>query len=231
MKVPVVLGLDLSLHTGYAVFQGPNEIIAYGLIESVVEDYRSQITKHSELPSVYPRNFIVAAEDVASKCQQIWQAFKPDLVVIEHTEGSSRRFSQRLLEFIHFAVTKSLYNDQVTFKYLLNSDWRRPLNCYISQWPEVIRWNRRVASLKRKAARTRTGARVARLNSRVPPELVELYREYVPNSRADIVRRIDHKDLSIKIANDAFGLKLDDDNIADAINLVRSSYFLNVLGE
>lgn len=229
MKKPTALGLDLSLHTGYAVFQGAESLKAYGLVEVQVENYFAEVTKYTEIPAGYPRNFIKAAEAIAAECREVWREHKPELVIIEHTEGSSRRFSQRLLEFIHFAVTKALYEDGVAFKYLLNSDWRRPINCYISQWPEIVRWNRRVASLKRRAVRTRTGARVAKLNAKVPQALVDVYKSYVPNSRSSIVRRINHKDLSIKLANEACSLGLTDDNIADAINLIRSAYILGVL--
>lgn len=206
----MLISFDLSTKTGYSVFDG-DKLKTYGKITHKVQDYFSDVKRYDELPAAYPYNFIDAAQTMATACMKVVDEFPGSVIVTEHTEGSSRRFSQRLLEFIHYAFLEECRARNNKPLYLLNSDWRRQVRCYVSQWPSIEKWNSKIGRLKKKAIPTKAGAKVAKLNGK-------------------IVTRVDQKKLSILIANYTFGLELDDDDIADSINMGRTALELGLVG-
>ena len=101
----------------------PRHLIASGLIVSKVDgDYTS--------PS-YPYNYLQMAEDMAKKILALVEKFDPDVVVIEETNKGKNRYSQKQLEFIHFAVASALSHHikdgRRKMVYIDTSKWRKLL--------------------------------------------------------------------------------------------------------
>jgi len=206
------LSLDLSTNTGYAVFFGAEEegdpaLESYGLVTHKAANYKADIKKFSDLPTEYPYNFIDTARKFGDTCVKIYQESGCEAVVIEHTEKGKQRLSQRLLEWINYAVVDAFTGIGVRVSYLLVSDWRTHTKCYLKFWPEHRVWNTKISKLKKIAAPTKSGAKIAKLEGK-------------------IVTKINQKKLSIILANEAYGLETKDDNIADAINLGRAAWAL-----
>lgn len=206
-----ILALDLSTKTGWAFFKydcGTYQLAEVGTFTHKVVSYKSNIKSYMDIPPEYPWNFIDTAEAIADECIDLITRLGWPNLVIEHTEGSSHRISQRTLEFIHYALLRKLnehggYFMSANFQYLLNSDWRRACNCYISQWPEMQKWNKEVAKAKKKAKPNKAGAKVAKIDGK-------------------IVSKWNAKKLSMHIAKlyyPSFEDKITTDDISDAILL------------
>jgi hypothetical protein len=211
-----ILSLDLSTKTGWAFFSD-NKLVKVGTFTHKVVDYKSEIKIWTDIPKAYPYNILNMAQTVAEACVQLWFQLGQPYIVVEHTEGSSHRISQRTLEWIHYAVYNRLHNYALVsgvdkFKYVLNSDWRKATNCYISQWPEMQKFNKEVAKAKKKATPNKAGARVAKIDGK-------------------IVSKWDAKKLSIYIAKKNYPDMADQittDDIADAINMGHAAIKLGI---
>lgn len=193
--------LDPSSKSGFAIFSG-TELVKHGRIVVPIEHYSTEVTKYSELPAQYPGNLLDAANKMVVELVNILKAEKASWVVIEHTEPSKRRFSQRFLEWLHLVLIKALEAEGIPFRYLLNSDWRQVVKCYLKHWPEHKEYNKQVGKARKKSTPTKTGARVAKIDGKV-------------------VSSIDQKKLSVILANAQFGLSLkpSQNDEADALNL------------
>lgn len=200
------LALDLSTNTGYAIFDN-NKLAGHDTFTIKAKDYVASIKNYENFPASYPYNLIETSEAIANKCFEIFQENKCEAVVIEHPETSRQRISQRLIEFIHYAVLKKFEGKCV--KYLLVSDWRRQVKCYIKHWPELKKWNDKVMKAKKIATPTKSGARLAKIGGKV-------------------VSKYDFKKLSIYIANKYYGVNISSDDVADAINIGRAACELGV---
>ena len=199
------LALDLSTKTGYAVFDG-DTLIEYGLIKSEKKShYKSDVKSYKDLGDNYPLNFINTAKEVTRMCKEVYTQHKCEFAVIEHTETGKARLSQRLLEWINYAVANEFLERGIPIKYLFVSEWRNATKCYLKYWPEHKLWNTKINKLKAKATPTKSGAKIAKIDGK-------------------IVTKVDQKKLSIIIANEAYGITIKDDNIADAINLGRAAF-------
>lgn len=107
-----VLSFDLSTKTGWALFDN-EKLICYGQLKtSVVGDHSS---------SNYPHNFIQMANEMGMEVKKKIISAKPDFIVTEETNKGKNRYSQKQLEFIHFAV-----NTLAEYKihYIDTSAWR-----------------------------------------------------------------------------------------------------------
>jgi hypothetical protein len=191
------LSLDLSSRTGWAVWYG-HELQDFGLIEEIIPEFKSNIRSFRDFPSQYPENYIVSIERILLRVEEILAKYPISLIVTEHTEGSSFRFSQKYLEWLHLAFWQK-FSKNYKIKYLLNKDWRQETNCYLKRWPEFDQHNKLYAKIKKK-----TKTRVIKHEGKR-------------------IGRMDQKKLSIHIANILLK-KLEkqtikDDNIADAINI------------
>lgn len=201
------LALDLSTKTGYAVFDD-DKLVVYGRIEiKKPAHYKADVKTSADLPEDYPVSFVETAEAIADHCLSLYHEHECELVIIEHTEKGKARLSQRLLEWINYAVFRKLHSQSIPVKYLFVSDWRTATKCYLKYWPEHKLWNAKVAKLKKAAIPTKSGAKIAKIEGK-------------------IVTKIDQKKLSILLANEAYDLNIKDDNIADAINLGRAAFSL-----
>jgi hypothetical protein len=115
-----ILGLDLSTHTGWGCLED-GRVVSFGQITKQPEDFSAP----------YPANYLACARSIAECVVTVMRENAPTHVVIEETNKSSRftsRYSQKLLEFIHFAVAEAIVNEKKLPVYLSTSEWRK-LNC------------------------------------------------------------------------------------------------------
>lgn len=120
-----VLALDLASTTGWAVLD------ATGANAINLGAHCAFTVRPEQFFAKYPRNYIMAARHVGAQVAGIVQCHKPDHVVIEETNHGrfTSRFSQKLLEYIHFAVAEALMAGTVPFSYMDTSAWRRLTDC------------------------------------------------------------------------------------------------------
>ena len=203
------IGLDISTNTGYAVFED-EKLISYDVFTEKVQDYKADIKKYSDLPDCYPDNFIATADNITKKCIDIIKSNNIDMAIIEHPEKGKQRLSQRLLEWTHLTLVKELKKENIPFRYILVSDWRTVVKCYIKYWPEHQDWNKQVRKAKAKAIPTKMGMLVPKLGGKR-------------------VSTVNQKKLSVIIANEYYGISIKDNNIADAINMARAAKELNMV--
>lgn len=121
-----LLCLDLSTNSGWALIDD-GKLCKFGNIRHKVEG--------DETHEVYPTNFRDMAEAVARDCMKIALEHKPDLIVIEETNKGKNRYSQKQLEFIHYAVNAELVRVGFIYKirYLDTSEWRKLLGLHLDK--------------------------------------------------------------------------------------------------
>ncbi len=204
------LALDPSSRTGYAIFEG-SSLLEYGLIEKEIKNFKFDVSNYTQLPPDYPMNFIEATSCMAKEIMLIVKNHDIKWVVMEHTESSMHRFSQRYLEWLHMGLVLSFAKAKIPMQYLLNSDWRKAAKCYLKDWPEYDKHNKEVRKLKKKATPTKSGAKVAK------------------NEDGKIVTIIDQKKLSMLVASKYVGKTIDNDNTSDAILLGVASLKLGLV--
>src|SRR5574338_578511 len=111
------IGLDLSTKTGWAVIDSEN-LIDYGLIQ----------IKISSIPLEYPFNFCVLsnkmAENILKVVKKHWSI--DSKIIIEDTNiySKSKRYSQKVLEFIHCATIDCLMKNSFKPIMINTSKWR-----------------------------------------------------------------------------------------------------------
>ena len=198
------LSLDLSSKTGWAVWDA-QKLQDFGLIVESIPDLKHNKRSYSDLSPRYPQNYIDCIDRLLAKLELIFDKYPISLIVIEHTEGSSFRFSQKYLEWLHFAFWTK-FSSKYRLKYLLNKDWRQATDCYIKCWPEFEQHNKLHSKLKKKL------------------------KSSVVKHEGKRIGRVDQKKLSVHIANiliESINMKtISDDNIADAINLGQAAICL-----
>lgn len=113
-----VLSLDLSTHTGWAVLESNHQKSAISLIEY-------GCCKTISCPKLYPYGYIFKAKELAEQIEQIYFTHLPDFIVVEDTNRGQQRYTQKFLEFIHFAVfDKFILNGIEKIYYISSSEWR-----------------------------------------------------------------------------------------------------------
>jgi Holliday junction resolvasome RuvABC endonuclease subunit len=119
-----VLGLDLSLHCGWAIIDNGKRV------ESGTVDHDRLV--HPQQPGcVEDYDAIVTAMAIADTADRLSKKYLPDLIYVEQTNGSAFRNSQKLLEFIHYAVLARLVPRKV--RYIDTSRWRSELKIRLSK--------------------------------------------------------------------------------------------------
>ena len=135
-----VLSLDLSLHTGFAIFEN-EKLITYGVCEA------ERVGKEDS--PAYPINFIQAAERVGEFVFNLISNYHIDAVVIEESVQMSKdRYAQKQLEFIHFTVNSIAISSLVKRVYLSPSQWRKILEIKMTKEDKIQN-----ALVKKKKAR------------------------------------------------------------------------------
>ena len=200
-----ILVFDISGSTGYAEFdsENPTKPVDYGIIK---------LTQPAKKFAPHPWGYVVAALWLANKMVEMVKTRKPEVVVVEETNGARARFTQKFLEYCHFAFLYTLDRAAATWAgipkvvYVNTSDWRRKMDVRLSD--EDKRQNARLSRNKRKAA-----DRGTKLDKKA----------------LGIKGRVTIKHVAIRRANELFGFQLlaKDDDIADAL-LIGSAYIRGV---
>jgi hypothetical protein len=190
----IVLALDISTKTGYAVLNENLDLISKGLV---------RLPKKINEYGPYPWCYYTAAKDMADSLMELFVFHKPDFVVIEETNGSRARYTQKILEFLHYAFLSSFFAPDLPdrfskIKYVNSSEWRKVLGMLLSK--EDKKNNQLLNKAKRNAK-----------NSGLD----------LDKSKLGIKGKVTKKHLSVRYVNGKFGLalKIKDNDIADAICL------------
>jgi hypothetical protein len=200
-----VLVFDISGSTGWAEFdsKNPGQPVAYGIIT---------IDKAAKKFDHHPWGYVQAAVQLANRLVLKVHERGPDVIVVEETNGARARFTQKFLEYCHFAflwqLNRSLraYVERPEVVYVNTSDWRRKMDVRLTD--DDKRQNARLSRNKRKAKEQGTK---------------------LDKKALGIRGRVTIKHVAIRRANDLFGLGLiaKDDDIADAL-LIGSAYLRGV---
>jgi Holliday junction resolvasome RuvABC endonuclease subunit len=191
-----VLALDLSTSIGWALLTGEGMQASATLLDYGV------ITTADTIPSYgdYPWSYLVFSKALAEMVGNLARTHEVDVIVIEETNLGKQRYSQKALEFIHFAVLQELGTRKLYKKvrYVSSSEWRRALNLSLTR--EDKKLNSKLSRAKSKARATRTK---------------------LDKKALGIRGRINKKHVALRYVNSVYnlGLKVKDDDIADAICL------------
>lgn len=197
------LCLDLSTHTGFAIFDGEMgekpTLLASGTID---------LGKPVHAFAQYPHSYHTAAEYMAAKIYvEVAAAVRTieftDVVVIEEINSGRDRYVQKLLENIHTAVIKQYegFSPKTKLVYL-NSDggdgWRTNLGLKLTK--EQKKANAKLSKEKREC---------------------EVAGVKLDKKKLGIRGKVNKKHLAVAFANEQYDLKLKqkDNNEADAICL------------
>jgi hypothetical protein len=179
----VIIALDISTKTGFAVLEDDTSIVETGLI---------RLSKKIDEFGPYPDSFILAAEQIADKISKLVSKYKPKSIVIEETNRGRARYSQKILEFLHFCVISRLMFLNFRPKYISSSEWRKTLEIRLSK--DDKKNNLKVNDAKRKK---------------------------IPKKNLGLTGKINKKHLSVRYANDYWGinLRMKDNDTAEAMLL------------
>jgi hypothetical protein len=194
-----ILALDLSTHAGYALMEGEP-----GLRPTLIKHGTIDLGKKPTQFGPYPLCFVKAADHIVKRLmEEVVLPSTPDVIVVEETNPGRNRYSQKILEYIHYSfvswVCESLdlgYHPGVV--YLDTGSWRRTLG------------------LKMNPEQKRANAKLSRAKSKAKSDGAQLDKKTL-----GIKGRITLKHLAVNLVNEQYGLslKLKDNNDADAICL------------
>lgn len=148
----VLVGLDVSSKTGFAIFEA-GKLTNYGTVfpSKSVKDF-----------GTYPFNFCAFATYIADSVWDnvILPISKPFEVVIEETNPGRNALSQRMLEFIHFCLISKFESIGVKPKYIRTGDWRSVANSRLTKEEKAL--NAKIARIKKQ-----TGSKLAKIDGKV----------------------------------------------------------------
>ena len=177
-----VMGLDLSGKTGWSLFDGSGKLLNSGSLKK---------TTPKDIKTPYPWNFKMAADAVADEIIELIKKHKPNVIVVEESNSSKARYSQKILEFIHKSFLDKIVDFSFVRVYYINTiSWRSSLG--LAATKEDKKNNRLVNKAK---AEGKTKKEVG------------------------LKGKITHKHRSVRFVNATFGLslKMKDNDAADAI--------------
>jgi hypothetical protein len=147
-----LLALDLSTKPGYAVFEG-DKLVSYGTLfpEKSLKDFGN-----------YPFNYVYFADYVAGRVIEMVNTLKPITVAIEETCRGKNSYSQKTLEFIHYAVVSGLMKQEnpVACFYIRTGTWRGIVGA--NQNLDERKMNDKIRQIKRS-----TGKKLAKIDGKV----------------------------------------------------------------
>ena len=146
----MLVALDISTKTGFAVFS-KESLVKYGTIFQ--EKTPLQF-------GPYPIGFVLFADKLSQDILSLVKSFGAEEVVIEETNASRQNYSQKILEFIHFAVVKSLCSNQIKVNYVRTGVWRQITGS--NQNAEEKKLNAKISRIKKK-----TGKKIAKIDGKV----------------------------------------------------------------
>jgi Holliday junction resolvasome RuvABC endonuclease subunit len=125
----IVLGLDLSTHTGIAV------------LDNTGNDYRILFTTTihtTEVPDREPSDWVMVlkARTIAAQIKPVIKEYRPGIIAIEQTNNGKNRTSQKMLEFVHYAVLTMIRDElrlDTPILYIDTSRWRSVLSIRLSK--------------------------------------------------------------------------------------------------
>lgn len=184
-----ILALDYSTHAGWAYFE-EGKLVEYGTLhcDTMVKD-----------EGTYPWSYVSVAHRQAdlTLIQLIWSRDQtPDVVVIEETNGSKNRYTQKLLEFLHLALLDRFATIGVKVVYVNTGDWRKNLGIWLTK--EQKKANAKLS--KAKSAAKKAGVKLDK-------------------GALGIRGKITKKHAAVHYVNERFGykLKIKDNDAAEAI--------------
>lgn len=196
-----LLVLDISGSTGWAYFDTAKQPapLDYGVIV---------LSKRARDYAAHPWGYYLAAKALARLLADKVRGFLPlDYIVVEETNGARARFTQKFLEYCHYAFlveyhhlwpdpTDELPLDTSKLIYINTSEWRKVTTTHLTK--EEKNQNARLSRHKRKAK-----AKGEKLDKKM----------------LGIAGRITIKHVAIRRVKELFGIDLmaKEDDIADAI--------------
>jgi hypothetical protein len=172
-----ILSLDISSKTGFALHDNEN-LLEHGLIRVEIKDFN--VNDDPNKQPAYPKNLKDAAREMADLLLVLIQRTNPQEIVIENTVKGKNRHTQRLLEWLHFAVIENIYSINRDFHYLDPSEWRSILEIRLSK--EDKKNNRMVSKGKKRGRVTKKHLAVRTAN-----ELYGLKLKVKDNDMADAI--------------------------------------------
>jgi len=233
-----ILALDLATTTGWA-FLTDGKLIDYGIIKIELKDSNKN----------YPYNYTDCAKAIGYLCNILAGEKSPDHIVIEETNRQGKfgsRYSQKILEFIHFAVVEAL---SIPVNYMDTREWRKFAQVSISS--EQRKQNRELTLAKREALHKTTlqhkielAKKIAPKASNMGPKAKDLLRRKIEKKAIELAKvemrkvkglqlgksaKVTFKHVSVSRANELFNtnFKMKDDDIADA-TLLGWGYYLKI---
>lgn len=235
-----LLCLDLSTKSGWSVFED-GKLLTFGLIKHKVDGDNTSEN--------YPMNYISAASLISIDIKGVILNHRPNYIIIEETNSGRNRFSQKTLEFIHYAVNEMIFTLQNMnccgkVHYLDTSEWRCLLGISLStedrQLNKEIKSKRdevysQIYSQLEKDYQVSLNMRLAKcLNKREQNKVKKLFSKElekmtkekmrgfrVKNESKKVIGKVDFKTLSVEYVNQHFNLnfKKKDNDVADSICL------------
>lgn len=187
--------MDLSTHAGYAQLEkvGGDKplLIQHGTID---------LGKRPRDFGPYPKSYLLAAQELVQRVyDEVYAPFLPDVIVTEETNPGRNRYSQKILEFIHYRFVET-FDGLCSYPivYLDTGTWRSSVGLQMSK-------EQRKANAKLSREKSKAKEKGAKLDKKA----------------LGLGGRITKKHLAVALANQLYGLKLKlkDNNAADAILL------------
>lgn len=195
-----VLALDISTKTGWVLLMDRP-----GFDPGIVEQGRIDLEKRIRgfEGKKYPWDYRAGVNAMVNLITKVVtdRLRGLDMVVIEETNGSKNRYTQKILEWLHKGVLDDLHG-LVEVTYVNTSDWRRSVGAVLTKDDKKL--NAKVRKLKK--AGNKEGLKALGVRGRTGK-----------------------KHVAVRFVNDTYklGLRMKDNDIADAICL-GVSYFRGV---
>jgi hypothetical protein len=182
-----VLALDISTKTGWAVFVD-GVLVEHGLVR-----LPKKIYEYGD----YPWNYVQGAYSMGQLLFALTSK-EPDVIVVEETNKSRARYSQKALEYIHCLFLYQVKSTNIPIKYVSSSEWRKTLGLVMSK--DDKKNNKKLKTAKQFAETT--GAKLDK-------------------AELGIKGAVTKKHIAIRFVNNTFGfsMKVKDNDICDAICL------------
>jgi hypothetical protein len=195
-----VLALDISTKTGWGVFEKDEHDPLFDVTQSLIKYGLIKNPKKVGEYGKYPWSYLNACSAMGQQLLLLAQTEKPDVIVIEETNGSKARYTQKVLEMLHCCLLERLavYMTGTPVYYINSSEWRKTLGLVLSK--EDKKNNKKL-----KVAKKLSEATGKKLNR------VELGIRGITNK----------KHIAVRYVNETYGLnfRIKDNDIADAICL------------
>jgi hypothetical protein len=153
-----IVSLDLSTKSGIARFHIKDGDIKSLHFETLFP--KKQIKEYGK----YPFNYTDFAKDVGIRIVSevsLIQVNHPDVeVVIEEVTAGKNPYSQKILDFIHYAVLTGLQSKKVRVSYIRTGIWRSKVGANLND--EEKRLNVKISRIKKQ-----TGQRLAKIDGKV----------------------------------------------------------------